>query len=505
MQDALVFLVLPLALLLLLLQLRHASPSKAAYYDERLAAFKSAFLKKLPTLSQPAVYVTDRSAAHRLLVGGAAAAGAFSDRPPSIVPSAVLSRRRHYNINSAPYGPLWRAIRRNLAAEILHPSRLRRYAPARRRALGDLVADLDRQQRASGSGGVVIAAESLRAAMFGLLAAMCFGGGVDAGVVRDMADAQDELVQCLLGLRVFATLPAVTGLVFRRRWRKLVELRRRQEETYRPLIADRRRRRDGEPPAYVDTLVELRVPDDYGNGKRRGRRRQRRLADGELVGLCSEFLGAGTEPAAAALQWIMAHLLKRPDAQRALREEIEAAVGADAGEVREEVLGSLEYLNAVILEGLRLHPTVPMVLRQVMAEDKVVLDGRRLPAGTAVHFPLARLARDETTWSDPREFRPERFLAGGEGEGVGLVEAAGSAGEIRMMPFGAGRRMCPGMGAAVLHLGYFVANLVRVFEWAEPEGDHDAVDLQPHHGFFTVMKRPLRARLVRRRREAYTG
>ena len=49
-----------------------------------------------------------------------------------------------------------------------------------------------------------------------------------------------------------------------------------------------------------------------------------------------------------------------------------------------------------------------------MAEDHVVLDGRRLPAGTAVHFPLARLARDKTAWTDPREFGPERFLAGGE-------------------------------------------------------------------------------------------
>ena len=61
---------------------------------------------------------------------------------------------------------------------------------------------------------------------------------------------------------------------------------------------------------------------------RRRRQQQRRLTDGELVGLCSEFLGAATEPAASALQWIMANLVKRPDVQRALREEIDAAVGA---------------------------------------------------------------------------------------------------------------------------------------------------------------------------------
>ncbi|CAD6266087.1 unnamed protein product [Miscanthus lutarioriparius] len=482
MQDALIFLLLlPLTLFILIFSRhRHALAREAAY--TRLAAVKSAVLRKLPTLGRhPEVFVTDRFTAHRLLVSGAAAGGAFSDRPPSIVPSAVLSRRRHYNINSAPYGPLWRAIRRNLTSEIFHPSRLRQYSPARRHALRGLIEDLDRQ---CASGGVVLAAGSLRAAMFGLLATLCFGAGVNAGLVRPMADAQDDLVQCFLGLRVFATLPAVTGLIYRDRWRKLLQLRQQQEETYLPLIDAHRRdgrpnNRHGEPPAYVD----LRVPDEHaaaasGSDKRRKRQRQRRLTDGELVGLCSEFLGAGTEPAAAALQWIMANLVKRPDVQRALRKEIDAAVGADAEEVGEEVLGRLEYLNAVIMEGLRLHPTVPMVLRKVMAEDHVVLDGRRLPAGTAVHFPLARLARDKTAWTDPREFRPERFLAGGEGAGVSLVAAAGSAGEIRMMPFGAGRRMCPGMGVAVLHLGYFVANLVREFEWAEAEGEL-AVDLRP--------------------------
>ncbi|TVU02432.1 hypothetical protein EJB05_52074, partial [Eragrostis curvula] len=489
-QDSLIFILVSLTLVVVVVsQLRqHALP-------RMLAAVKSAVVKKFPSPWRRDIFVTDRAAAHRLLVRG----GAFSNRPPSIVPSAVLSRHRHYNINSAPYGPLWRAIRRNLTAETLHPSRLRRHGAARRRALRGLVADLDDAQS---GGGAVRAAESLRGAVFGLMAAMCFGGGVDP------AAAQDDLVQCFPGMRVFATLPAITGLIFRKRWKKMVALRRQQEEMYLPLIDARRRRlhRHDEPPAYVDTLVDLRVPDDDDAaaacvGGRRKRRR-RRLTDGELVGLCSEFLGAGTEPAAAALQWIMANLVKRPDAQDAIRREIDAAVGADAEEVGEEVLGLLEYLNAVVMEGLRLHPTVPLVLRQVMAEDHVVLDdGKRVSTGTSVLFPPESLAQDKTAWSDPREFRPERFLAGGEGEGVSLVAAAGSAGEIRMMPFGAGRRMCPGMGVAVLHLGYFVANLVREFRWAEADRDElAAVDLRPHVGFFVVMERPLRARLTPLRR-----
>ncbi|KAF8712868.1 hypothetical protein HU200_028643 [Digitaria exilis] len=452
------------------------------------------------------VVVTDRSAAHRLHVGGAAA-GAFSDRPPSVVPSAVLSRRRHYNINSAPYGPLWRAMRRNLTSELFHPSRLRLYAPARHRALGDLVADLDRQRSASSAagGGVVPAAESLRAAMFGLMSTMCFGGGVDSELVKAMADAQDDLVQCFLGLRVFATLPAITGLIFRHRWRKLVDLRQQQEEMYLPLIDARRRdrrpdrSRDGEPPAYVDTLVDLRVPDEHaiGDGRSSDRRmkRRRKLNDGELVGLCSEFVGAGTEPAAAVLQWIMANLVKRPDVQRAGRRSTPPWTRTPVRSATRLLQG---YSTSTLSSWKGSGFTPPyqwsagvLIINKVMAGDHVVVDGRRLPAGTAVLFPLDILAQDKTAWADPLELRPERFMTGGEGEGVSLVAAAGSAGEMRMMPFGTGR----------LHLAYFVANLVREFEWMEADGDH-AVDLRPHVGFFTVMQRPLRARLVRRRRQA---
>ena len=139
------------------------------------------------------------------------------------------------------------------------------------------------------------------------------------------------------------------------------------------------------------------------------------------------------------------------------------------------------------------------MIDKVIPEDHIVLDGRRVSAGTTVQFPLERLGRNKTAWDDPDEFRPERFLAGGEGDGVSLVAAAGSAGEIRMMPFGAGRRMCPGMGVAMLHLGYFVANLVREFEWTEAEGDM-AIDLEAQVGFLNVMKRPLRAQLTMRRK-----
>ncbi|XBI08024.1 hypothetical protein VPH35_135827 [Triticum aestivum] len=439
MQDVILLLLLPMALLVVVGSLlRRAPPFKEM--QTRLAAAKWA--------------LSYRVTAHHLLVRGGAGS-AFCNRPPTSAASSVLSRQRHHNITSAPYGPLWRGIRRNLVSEVFHPSRLRVYAPARRRALCGLVADL-REQCTSSTGGVALAAESIHAALFGLSATMCFGDGVDPGRVRAMADGMEDLIRSLVGLRVFAALPALTELIYRDRWNNLVALRRQQEEMYLPLInarRDRRRRPSGEAPTYVDTLNDLLVVDNSHSFSGSGNASKLSLTDGELVGLCSEFLGAGTEPATAALQWIMANLVKHVDVQEAVRREIDGIVGADAEEVTEEDLGKLEYLHAVLMEALRLHPTVPSVSRQVMPDDHVFLDGHRVVAGTTVQFLLERLARDKTVWAEPDKFLPERFLAGGGGNGTSLVAAAGSAGEIKMMPFGAGRRMCPGMGVAMLHLG----------------------------------------------------
>ncbi|CAM0913198.1 unnamed protein product [Alopecurus aequalis] len=493
MQDSLLLLLLAIPLLVAAGLLRRAPPIKEM--QARLAAAKWALVRDFSTALRQNVVVADRATAHRLLVRGGTG-GTFCNRPPTSAASSVLSRQRYHNIGSAPYGPLWRDIRRNLVSEVFHPSRLRHYAPTRRRALRGLLADLRDQCTSSNGGGVVLAAESVHAALFGLSAAMCFGDDVDAGHVRAMSDAMEGLTRALVGLSVFAALPALTELIYRKKWNNLVALRRQQEELYLPLIEARRGHRpSGEPPAYVDTLIDLLVADDNCSASGGISAPKQNLTDGEFVGLCSEFLGASAETAAAALQWIMANLVKHLDVQEAVRREIDAVIGEDAEEVGEEDLGRLDYMHAVLMETLRLHPAVPSVARMVIPEDHVVLDGRRVSAGTTVQFPLDRLARDKTAWDDPDEFRPERFLAGRGGDGLSLVAAAGSGGEIRMMPFGAGRRKCPGMDMAMLHLGYFVANLVREFEWTEAEGDM-AVDLEAQVGFLSVMKRPLRAHLA---------
>jgi cytochrome P450 len=229
--------------------------------------------------------------------------------------------------------------------------------------------------------------------------------------------------------------------------------------------------------SYVDTLLDLELPEE-----------KRKLKDGEIISLCSEFLNAGTDTTSTALQWVMANLVKYPHIQEKVLAEIKGVMKDGENEVKEEDLHKLPYLKAVVLEGLRRHPPAHFVLPHAVTED-VVLDGYLVPINASLNFMVANMGWDPKVWEDPMAFKPERFLSGGGWE---VFDITGNR-EIKMMPFGAGRRICPASGLAMLHLEYFVANLVWNFEWKAVDGDE--VDLSEKQEFTMVMKYPLKAHL----------
>ncbi|KAG1360807.1 putative Cytochrome P450 89A2 [Cocos nucifera] len=174
----------------------------------------------------------------------------------------------------------------------------------------------------------------------------------------------------------------------------------------------------------------------------------------------------------------MANLVKHQEIQAKLLEELAGVVGSEGEEIKEEDLQKMPYLKAVIMEGLRRHPPGQFVLPHTVTED-VILDGYLMPKGASINFMVAEIGWDGK--------------AGGTAEGVDITGSR----EIKMMPFGVGRRVCPGLGLAMLHLQYFVANLVWKFEWKPVDGEE--VDLSEKQEFTVVMKNPLRACILPRR------
>ncbi|GMP25338.1 hypothetical protein CsSME_00002258 [Camellia sinensis var. sinensis] len=342
--------------------------------------------------------------------------------------------------------------------------------------------------------------------------------------IKQIETVQREFLLNLNRFNILNFWPRLGKIVFRKRWKELIRLRQNQEDVLIPLINARvefvKQRQQGNHQeeeeeesvvGYVDTLLDLELPEE-----------KRKLNNKEIVTLCGEFLNAGTDTTSTALQWIMANLVKYPRVQSKLYEEITGVVGpppqvkSKAKEttavIKEEDLQRMPYLKAVVLEGLRRHPPGHFVLPHSVKED-VELEGYLVPKNAMVNFMVAEMGWDPNVWDEPMEFKPERFLtnnsgeeseverhdgSGGGGEASGgLFDITGSR-EIKMMPFGAGRRICPGSGLALLHLEYFVANLVWYFEWTAPGGNQDDVDLSEKQEFTIVMKNPLRAHISTR-------
>uniref|UniRef100_A0ACD5TGM1 Uncharacterized protein n=1 Tax=Avena sativa TaxID=4498 RepID=A0ACD5TGM1_AVESA len=416
---------------------------------------------------------------------------ALADRPRTAT-SSLLGVTDNI-ITRADYGPVWRLLRRNLVSETLHPSRVRLFAPARawvRRVLMEKLREGDEPD----------VMEAFQYSMFCLLVLMCFGERLDEPAVRAIEDSERAwLIYISRNLTVFFFLPSVTKHLFRDRLRVAHGLRMRQRELFVPLIQARReykKRQQGQAGpstkesettfqySYVDTLLDVTIPEE-GN---------RPLTDDEIVALCSEFLNAGTDTTSTGLQWIMAELVKNQAVQKKLYDEIKSTCGDDEDVSEDKIEAArMPYLKAVILEGLRKHPPGHFVLPHKAAQDMEV-GGYLIPKGTTVNFMVAEMGRDEETWEKAMEFVPERFLEE-DGNKLAAVDMYGTKG-IKMMPFGVGRRICAGLSIAMLHLEYFVANMVKEFEWKEVAGKE--VDFSEKREFTTVMANPLHPRLVPR-------
>ncbi|KAK6118527.1 hypothetical protein DH2020_047727 [Rehmannia glutinosa] len=436
---------------------------------------------------RPFIFVGSHSLAYHALVTNGAI---FSDRqaPP---PTSKIFNRTQIAISSSSYGPTWRLLRRNLTYEILHPSRVRLYSSSRRWVLSVLINRL-LEHAAAQSDSSVRLVDHFQYAMFCLLVLMCFGDKLQENQIKEIEGVQRAL---LLGFRRFNVLnlwPRLGKILFRNRWKELIRLRQDQDRVLIPLIRARLQAKQTSSKnvvAYVDTLMDLQLPEENN----------RKLHEEEMVSLCSEFLTAGTDTTSTALQWTMANLVKYPHIQDKLYKEIIGVVGhppravitereENMKQIVEDDLQKMPYLKAVVLEALRRHPPGHFVLPHKVTQD-VELDGYVIPKNAVVNFMVADMGWDPKVWEDPMEFKPERFLATNSTSGEAF-DVTGSR-EIKMMPFGAGRRICPASALALLHLEYFVANLIWYFEWTSPQG-HE-VDLSEKQEFTIVMKNPLRA------------
>ncbi|KMZ71792.1 Isoflavone 2'-hydroxylase [Zostera marina] len=211
--------------------------------------------------------------------------------------------------------------------------------------------------------------------------------------------------------------------------------------------------------------------------------------DDVIKGVIISLIAAGTDTSAVTIEWAMALLLNNPEVLKIAREEMDEKVGQNRL-VDEGDLSSLPYLQAIITETTRLYPAGPLLVPHESSED-IVIGGYHVPKGTMLLVNAWAIHRDEKLWKEPLEFKPERFLTQDFGSGEACRNKS-----LKMLPFGVGRRRCPGEALALKMIGLTLASLIQCFEW-ERVGCVD-VDMTEGHGLTLPKAVPLEAMIATR-------
>ncbi|XP_066354954.1 cytochrome P450 78A6-like [Miscanthus floridulus] len=185
------------------------------------------------------------------------------------------------------------------------------------------------------------------------------------------------------------------------------------------------------------------------------------------MGLLASRLACLTDTVAILLEWVMAQIVLHPGIQSKMQAELDAVMGRGHAISNADV-ARLPYLQRVVKETLRVHPPAPLLSW-----------ARLIPAGTTAMVNMWAVEHDPAVWADPSTFWPERF----EEEDVSVL-----GGDLRLAPFGAGRRVCPGKTLALATVHLWLAQLLHRFQWAPADG---GVDLTERLGMSLEMEKPL--------------
>ncbi|KAJ8532627.1 hypothetical protein K7X08_012550 [Anisodus acutangulus] len=207
-----------------------------------------------------------------------------------------------------------------------------------------------------------------------------------------------------------------------------------------------------------------------------------------IKGLFLDLFVGGTDTTSVGLQWGLAELLNHPKVLKKLQEEIERVVGLERL-VEDSDIPNLPYLQAVVKETLRVHPPLPLVFRK--CREECVVNGYKIPKCSRLVLNIYAINRDPNEWTDADEFIPERYLVNSnENLAIEPDELEAMKGQnFCYVPFGGGRRGCPGAGLAAAVLHRTLGVLIQCFDW-KIKGAHK-LNMEQGAGFSSAMVHPL--------------
>nr|ABC59086.1 cytochrome P450 monooxygenase CYP98A37 [Medicago truncatula] len=390
--------------------------------------------------------------------------------------SAAKFSRDGQDLIWADYGPHYVKVRKVCTLELFSPKRIEALRPIREDEVTAMVESIFNDSTNSENlGKGILMRKYIGAVAFNNITRLAFGKRfVNSEGVMDEQGVEFKAIVAN-GLKLGASLAMAEHIPWLR-WMFPLEEEAfakhgaRRDRLNRAIMEEHtqaRQKSGGAKQHFVDALLTLQEKYD--------------LSEDTIIGLLWDMITAGMDTTAISVEWAMAELIKNPRVQQKAQEELDKVIGFERV-MTETDFSSLPYLQCVAKEALRLHPPTPLMLPH-RANTNVKIGGYDIPKGSNVHVNVWAVARDPAVWKDATEFRPERFLE----EDVDM-----KGHDFRLLPFGAGRRVCPGAQLGINMVTSMLGHLLHHFCWAPPEGVNPAeIDMAENPGMVTYMRTPL--------------
>ncbi|PIN27046.1 Cytochrome P450 CYP2 subfamily [Handroanthus impetiginosus] len=396
----------------------------------------------------------------------------FSGRP-----SLYVIKRLTYDLSSisfAPYGDYWREVRKIVVLELMTVKRVQSFANIRAEEVALMI------DRITSSGRNPVDLSSLAFSLSNnIVCRVAFGSTncIDRAESNRFQEILHEIQQLEGEFNLADYFPGMDWInkfngVDRRLKKYFEDLDRFFDKVIEEHVDPRRSKSDEED--IIDVLLQIQK-DPFQTIK---------LKDEQLKGVLMDIFVAGTDTSAATIVWTMTELIRNPKIKQKAQQELRKIVKGES-KVVESDLPKLTYLKLIIKESFRLHPPAPLLVpRETTQSCTIGSKNYFIPAKTRVLFNATTISKDPGFWEDPERFWPERFMNA-------EIDFRGQ--HFELLPFGAGRRGCPGINFALSVVELALANLLFRFDWELEEGiEVEDIDMEEAVGITMHKKTPLR-------------
>ncbi|XP_076905050.1 3-beta-hydroxylase-like [Bidens hawaiensis] len=359
----------------------------------------------------------------------------FASRPYLDIPSRIFYASK--DIAFAPYGEYWRQVKSISVIHLLSNKRVQSYRHVREEEMALMMEKIGRA-----NGSAINLSELLISLTNNVICRVALGRRYDGRNFKSLLGRTLELLGCF---SVGSYIPSL-------RWvdrlsgleKKVDDVAKEFDEFLEGVIDEHVNKEESgvEGQDLCDILLEIQ--------------RNNVTVERDMIkAIILDLFAAGTDTAFTNLEWAIAELLKHPRAMKVVQQEA-LKIGKGRSMITEDDLENMPYLKAILKEALRLHTPIPLLVPRESTQDVSVL-GYDIPCDTQVFINAWAIARDPLKWEAPEEFRPERFLNS-------PIDYNGF--HFELIPFGAGRRGCPGIQFAMVINELVLANLVYKFDLA---------------------------------------